>query len=102
MNTSESGLHEHDRIFGTDTSHAWASVPTCAASPQSCRLHRDRTSKNSVHELLISWMRARHFRYGALHDSGKKDGHLADNLKVTRAALRPYGVNEWIPLTAGS
>ena len=58
--------------------------------------------KNSVHELLISWMRARHFRYGALHDSGKKDGHLADNLKVTRAALRPYAVNEWIPLTAGS
>jgi hypothetical protein len=66
------------------------------------RLHRDRTSKNSVHELLISWMRARHFRYGALHDSGKKDGHLTDNLEVTRAALRPYGVNEWIPLTAGS
>jgi hypothetical protein len=45
--------------------------------------------KNSVHELLISWMRARHFRYGALHDSGKKDGHLADNLEVIRAALRP-------------
>ena len=49
--------------------------------------------KDSVHELLISWMRPRHFRYRRAARL-QKDGDLADDLEVTRAALRPNGVNE--------